>query len=291
MKPLIILLCACGAVLVYMAIRLYFRQWSFVFKPSKKMIGSPSDMGKNFEEYYLQNKEDKKGKKIHCWWIPGEREENAKAVIFFHSNTGNISFELKTMRFLSSLGLGVLMIDYPGYGKSEGKPGEKGCYRAADAAWDFLRMEKGFPAGDIIVYGQSLGGALAAYLASKHECCGLVFQSGFTSIPDMAVYLFPILAARWLCHTRLNSLKFISRCKCPVLILHSEDDEFVPVKHAHKLYSRAPFPKKIIIFKGSHYSFEWQSDERIQNAWKESIAGQARQWMANKNDPMYETRN
>ena len=268
-----LVLIICIAVIVFLGGQLYFRQWSLVFKPSHKMIGSPADLGMAFEEHYLKSK---KNTKMHCWWIPGPT--HAKAVIFFHNHRGNITYELKTVEFLHSLGSSVLAVDYPGYGKSDGRPGEKACYDTADAAWDFVCQEKGFASENVILFGQSLGSAVAAYLAAKYPCGGLVFQGGSTSIPDMAAHLYPVLAVRLFCHTRLNSLKFIARCQCPVLIFHSKSDELVPIRHAHRIYLKAPLPKKFVPLKGSHLSNEWRSNPLVRSCWKELLNGQTGQW-------------
>lgn len=237
------------------------------------MIGSPANLGIAFEEHYLKIK---KNINIHCWWIPGSTQ--AKAVIFFHSNRGNITYELKTVKFLHSLGGSVLLVDYPGYGKSDGRPGEKACYDTADASWDFVCHEKGFASENVILFGQSLGSAVAAYLAAKRQCGGLIFQGGSTSIPDMAAHLYPILAIRLFCHIRLNSLKFIAKCQCPVLIIHSKFDEHVPIRHAQQIYSSAPSPKKFVQFNGSHFGSEWQLNPLVRSSWKELLTGQTGQW-------------
>lgn len=261
------------SVILFFGGRLYIRQWSLIFRPGNKNIGSPSDLNIAFENLYLKGENEKK---IHGWWIPGKIM--TKAIIFFHGTIGNITYELRAIGFLHSLGASLLVVDYPGYGKSEGRPDQMGCYIAADVAWDFVSKEKGFTDKDIILYGRSLGSAVATYLAAKWNCGGLVFQSGFTSIPDMAARMYPYLPVRIFCHTKLNALKLISHCKCPVLVLHSKSDEFIPIKHAKRIYLRAPSPKRFVYIPGTHSSNEWQLNKEVRNLWNDLLTNKTMHW-------------
>jgi alpha-beta hydrolase superfamily lysophospholipase len=272
MVPLLVVF---GVVILFLGGRLYVGQWSQVFRPSSKDLGSPASIGLAYEDHYLKGK---KNIKIHCWWIPAPGF--ARAVIYFHGAEGNITYHLKTIKYLHSLETCVLIIDYPGYGKSEGRPNEKRCYDAAGAAWDFVCREKGIPGKEIILYGHSIGAAVATYLAARYQCRGLVFHSGFTSIPDLAVHFHPILTVRLFCHTKLNNLKRISRCKCPVLVLHSKIDEHIPSQHASRIYSRASAPKKFVQLKERHFSDGWLLNVQAKKCLLELINGEAEQWVS-----------
>jgi len=254
--------------------RLYVRQWSLIFRPRKENFGTPAVLHLGYEDIYLPAEDEIK---MHGWWIPGAAAES-KTVLYFHGTTGNISYELRTINYLHSLGVNLLAVDYPGYGQSEGKPDQKGCYLAAELALRYLQKEKRVVTGDIFLYGRSLGSAVATYLAAKQKFGGLVFHSGFTSVPDMAALMYPYLPVKLFCHTRLNALKLISHCRCPVLILHSPTDEFIPFGHAQKVYAEALPPKKMIAISGSHFSSEWQSDKLVREQWVDLLNGETTNW-------------
>jgi uncharacterized protein len=250
---------------LYYCGRLYFTQRSIIFRPSRQLYHSPHDYRINFEDLYLESRSKKK---IHGWWMPGPGN---KVIIFFHGTIGNLTYELPTIAFLHSLGASLLSIDYPGYGKSEGQPSERGCYEAADAAWDLVCQTKGFKSEDVILYGKSLGGAVATYLAANHKCGGLVFHSGFTSIPDMAQHIYPYLPVRLFCHSSMNALKYVTKSECALLLMHSETDEFIPISQAYRVYEKATSPRQFIRLKGSHFSDSWQANPKVYESLKELV--------------------
>jgi pimeloyl-ACP methyl ester carboxylesterase len=250
---------------------LYLRQNALIFQPSRDDGRSPASVGIPFEDVYLRADG---GVTIHGWWVAGSSE---KVIIFFHGHLGNMSHELASLRFLRTTRHSVLMVEYPGYGKSGGSPSERGCYQAAEVAWSFL-VDRGAGAEDIVVFGRSLGAAVATYLASSRQCGGLVFHSGFTSMPDVAARRYPYLPARWFCRTKMNSLQMIKSCRCPLLLLHSEMDEINPIAKTLVVYKRAPGPKKIVRYHGSHNSNEWQCAPEVRVALNELLSGAVERW-------------
>ncbi|HBY94869.1 MAG TPA: alpha/beta hydrolase [Chloroflexi bacterium] len=262
-----------GLLVLLACARLYLRQGSLIFRPGPAVSGSPADLGLRFEDLGLRCAD---GVMIQGWWVPGRME--SKSVVFFHGSDGNITHELATLRFLHGLGPNVLMVDYPGYGRSDARTSERGCYQAAEAAWSFVTESRGFHGEDVIVFGQSLGSAVATYLATTRTCGGLVFQSGFSSVPDMAAAIYWYLPVRFFVHTRMDSLRRIAGCHCPVLVLHSEDDEHIPVAQAFRVYAQAPGPKKFVRLGGPHSSTQWRRDPDVRAAWTELLAGRTEQW-------------
>jgi len=187
------------------------------------------------------------GVKLHNRWFRPHSSSDAdramrKIVLFFHGNAGNLSGRTELMVRLAALGVEVLIIDYRGYGHSEGRPSEEGVYRDARAAWKFLTVEQGIAADRIVLFGKSLGGAAAIDLATHVEPAGLIVQSSFTSVPAMAARHYPFVPAFAL-RTKMDSLSKISSIDCPKLFIHSTHDEIVPYEMGRQLFDAAGRPK------------------------------------------------
>ena len=187
--------------------RLFIRQNSIVFRPSAPLDRTPADCGVRYDEVRLSGSD---GSRLRAWWLPAEQSE--QVVVYFHGSGGNLSLELPVVRFLAALGVNALLVEYPGYGGDGGRPSERGCYLAGEAAWEFVVRRRGFAAEQVILFGMSLGAAVATYLAAGRRCGGLVIHSGFTSVPDLAARLYPYLPVRPFCRTRMDNLRRIGRC-------------------------------------------------------------------------------
>lgn len=228
----------------------YFEHINIYF-PEREIISTPAAYGLIYEELTLTTKDKKK---INAWFIPSS--SSAPVIVFCHGNAGNISHRMDKIRIFNSLGLGVLIFDYRGYGKSTGRPSEKGTYLDAEAAYQYLASarvkNRTSMAGGILFYGESLGCAVAAELALRHEAAGLILESPFTSITDMGTRLFPWLPVRFMVTNKYDSLAKISSINCPLLILHSPDDEIVPFEMGRRLFEAAPGPKEFVEMSGSH---------------------------------------
>ena len=261
-----------AAVGMAVLVRLYLRQNALIFRPGPVLNRSPADYGIAYEDIRLPCVG---GGDVRAWWIPNP--EGRPVVIFFHGSDGNITHELPVACFLSVLSVGALLVEYPGYGDG-GRTSELGTYRAADAAWAFATGTRGLRPDQIIVFGQSLGSAVAVYLASHNAPGGLVVHSGFTSVPDLAARTFPYLPVRPFLRTRMNSLERIAGYGGPVLILHSEDDEAIPVEAARALYARVRGPRRLVVYRGPHHGAHWQYDPRIRQAWTELVNWRTETW-------------
>ncbi|HSV27048.1 MAG TPA: alpha/beta hydrolase, partial [Sedimentisphaerales bacterium] len=150
------------------------------------------------------------------------------------------------------LGLNVMIFDYRGYGASAGRPNEKGTYLDAQAAYDWVVKEKGALPRDIIAYGESLGGSIAAHLAGTNECGGLILDSAFTSLAAVGQRHFPWLPVRWIVGNKYDTTAFLAKVNCPVLVIHSRDDEIVPFDMGEELFRLAREPKKFVEIRGTH---------------------------------------
>jgi pimeloyl-ACP methyl ester carboxylesterase len=252
---------------------IFFGQRRIVFRPNRELPVDPSDYGVAFEDVFPQLPN---GTRIHGWWIPGDGAR--KVIICFTGSFGNISNEVATAVFLRRFGANVFIVDYPGFGKSEGRPSEGACYRAASAAWDFAIEQKGIHPEDVMLFGRSMGGCIAAWLAARHrECRRLVIHSAFTSMPDVAARAYPLFPVRYFCYLRFNTLKQLRRCRCPVVVMHSTADAFIPFRHGERILEVAPEPKRLIPLLGDHHSSAWLQTPGLQAALGELLMGE-RAW-------------
>jgi fermentation-respiration switch protein FrsA (DUF1100 family) len=187
---------------------------------------------------------------------------SSQVLLFFHGNAGNISHRLESIRQFLDLGLSVLIIDYRGFGQSGGNTTEKGIYRDADAAWRYLTEDRGIAAGDIVLFGRSLGASVASRLAAQQQASALIVESSFTSVPDVAQELYPWLPARWLSRFSHATRDYIRDVRCPVLVIHSRDDEIIPFHHGEAIFAAANEPRTFLKLRGTHND-AFLRDERV----------------------------
>ncbi|MCU7930139.1 MAG: alpha/beta hydrolase [Candidatus Thiodiazotropha sp. (ex Codakia rugifera)] len=248
---------------------LYLNQTNLIHLPdipSRDVNVSPQQIGLGYESITLHT-DDKV--KLDGWFIP---LENPRAtLLFFHGNAGNISHRLESLKLFHELGLAVLIIDYRGYGRSEGTPSEQGIYRDAESAWRYLTVTRNIPESDIILFGRSFGGAVAAYLAAKHPSMGIVLESTFTSVPDMAAELYPWLPARWLVRYHYNTRERLADVNSRVMIIHSRHDEIIPFVHGKVLFDTANEPKEFLEMSGGHNEGFMQSIDDYRQGWDDFI--------------------
>lgn len=229
---------------------LYFYQNRLVYLPdypTRKVVATPADVGLEFEPVIL-NASD--GVRLDGWFLP--HDEARASLLFFHGNAGNISHRLDSLALFHQLGLAVLIIDYRGYGRSGGEPSEAGLYWDAEAAWQYLTLERQIPPERILLFGRSLGGAVAGYLATQHQALGVVLESTFTSAPDLASDLYPWLPARWLTSLEFDTRTRLSAVEMPLMAIHSLQDEIIPFAHGEALYRAAKPPKRFLQLNGGH---------------------------------------
>lgn len=193
-----------------------------------------------------------------------EHPAPAGTVLFCHGNSSTVHHCLDIAAMYRRLGYAVLLFDYRGYGRSEGRPTEEGTYLDVAAAWEYLRRERGLAPRDIIVAGRSLGAAIATRLAAQHPPRALVLESAFTSMPELAARRYPWLPVRWLMRYRYPLIEDIVRVRCPLLIVHSREDEMVPFAHAQRLHALASEPKQLLEIDGPHRDLRRTADARYE---------------------------
>lgn len=237
------------AVLVYVgfgAVLLVF-QSRFLYRPSRELESTPEQLGLAHEDVWFRAAD---GVKLFGWFVPAAKPR--AVVLFFHGNGGNISHRLWAVQMLHKLNLSTFIFDYRGYGQSEGKPGEEGIRLDAEAARRWLVNERGVPPGEIVLFGRSLGGAVAARLAADHTPAALMVESTFTSFPDLAADQCPWYPARLMARFDYNTLDCIARLTCPVLVAHSRGDDLIPFHHGRRLFEAAAEPKEFLRLEGGH---------------------------------------
>jgi fermentation-respiration switch protein FrsA (DUF1100 family) len=193
------------------------------------------------------------GTPIHAWFLPCPGAD--QALLYCHGNAGNLSHRAGSIAKLRDfLKLHVIIFDYPGYGKSGGRPTEQGCYLAADAAYTFLTEARKIQPQKILLYGGSLGGGVAVDLAARKPHRGLVLVKTFTSAPDAGATLFPWLPVRWLMRNRFDNMAKIKDCKGPVFIGHGTLDTLIPFTQGKRLFEAANEPKQFFALVGDDHN-------------------------------------
>ncbi len=229
------------------SVYLYYRQDSMLFSPDREIRQTPNNIGLEYEEVSLTTK-DSVG--INGWFIPAENEKGV--VLFCHGNAGNVSDRLDSIKIFHDLGQSVLIFDYRGYGKSGGTISEKGTYLDAEAAWDYLTEVRHKSSKNIVIFGRSLGGAIAAETALRKGPACLILESTFMSVPAIARKYYPWLPVGLIAKYRYATLDKIGLIRGPKLIVHSKEDEIIPFEHGLKIYEKAVFPKEFMEIKGGH---------------------------------------
>ena len=269
MRGFLTLLIAAASFYVLLALMLFLFQDRMVFLsnlPGRALTATPEDAGFDYEDVTLETSD---GLKLHGWYVPAAQTRGV--VLFLHGNAGNISHRLDSIAIFRELGLDTLIIDYRGYGQSQGKPSEQGTYLDADAAWHYLVSNRRVAAGEIIVFGRSLGGAVAAWLANQYTPAALIIESSFSSALDMAHKLYPFMPVRLITRLDYPVKLYVSRLHCPLLVIHSRDDEIIPFTMAEAIYDSAAEPKSLLEIWGDHNNGFLLSGDRYLSGLNEFI--------------------
>lgn len=234
---------------------LYWQQQRLMFHPSKSLQHTPSLYQLTYQDLWIPvvNQASGKTEKLHGWWIPA-KNENAPVMLYFHHNAMNIGSNVSQALQFHQLGYTIVLFDYRGFGQSEGDfPTEAQVYEDAEAAWHYVTQERKIAAERVVIYGHSIGGAIAIDLAAKHpEAKALVVQSSFTSMRDMTKRfgLYWLLPIELLLKQRFDSLDKMNAIKLPTLIIQGTDDFQIPVEMGTKLYAAAKAPKQLLTIAG-----------------------------------------
>lgn len=222
-----------------------------IFHPAASLQRTPADVGLNFEDVVFTTRD---GVRLHGWFVP--RRDADSTLVWFHGNAGNISHRVENIKLLHELvRVNVFIFDYRGYGRSEGRPSEEGTYLDGEAALDLI----GNKLGDenrkkIILFGRSLGAAIATEMATRFDSQALILESPFVSIAEMARVILPLLPIGPFLQTQYNVGARIKKTRVPLLVLHGDRDEIVPIEQGRRVFDAAPQPKKFITIAGAGHN-------------------------------------
>jgi fermentation-respiration switch protein FrsA (DUF1100 family) len=219
---------------------------SQLFLPSPKLLATPAQAGLAYEDVELRTTD---GERLHGWWVPARSGPPLAHLLLAHGNAGNVGDRVLHAALLSGAGLDVLLFDYRGYGRSSGRPSEAGTHLDAHAARSALLARAGVRPDRVGYLGESLGGAVALALALEHPPAALVLMSTFTSVRDVARRHYPFLP-RALVPDAYPSLRRVRALRAPLLVVHGDRDELVPLFHAEALFEAAPDPKRLYVVEG-----------------------------------------
>ncbi|MGI9523019.1 MAG: alpha/beta hydrolase [Hyphomicrobiaceae bacterium] len=249
-RTIFVILVVVGGAYAVFVLFLYWVQAELLYfpnAPSRALGPGPDSIGIPYETVNLLTED---GASLHAWYVPAPSPRGV--VLFFHGNAGNISHRLESLKIFHDLNLSTFIVDYRGYGLSDGKTTELGTYRDAEAAWHYLTEKRKVVASRIVIFGRSLGAAIAAHLASRRRPAALIVESGFISVPDLASDLFPWIPARLLTRFSYATGNYLRSVSAPVLVIHSRNDEVIPYEHGMSLFAHAPEPKKFLELHGGH---------------------------------------
>ena len=236
---------------------LFVSQPYFIFKPTRTFQKNPEFYNIKYQNVYLPVTGSSGNDVIHGWWIPSQRR-NLGTLLYLHGNSLNIGSNITQAYRFHQMGFSVFLIDYRGYGKSKGNfPSESQVYQDAQIAWNYLVKQKQIIANQILIYGHSLGGAVAIDLALKHpEAAGLIVHNSFTTMQQMAeldpyLRIFPVnLILRY----RFDSITKVKSLQMPVLFVHGTADAMIPKTMSKNLYAAAPEPKQLLLVPGAKHN-------------------------------------
>lgn len=239
-------------VILYLMLRWFEHRQ--IYHPLSRMDATGAELSRPFEN--IEDLQAPDGVRLHAWFYPADAGSSREHLVFLvcHGNAGNISHRIHHADLLLETGASVFLLEYRGYGRSEGRPSEEGLYLDAQAGYLWLR-DRGFKPSHIIGLGESLGGGVVAELALREAVGGIVLLNSFTSIPDVGAELFPFLPVRWLSTIRFDTRSKLPSITVPVLIAHSREDRLIRFTHAEQNFAAAREPKRLWEIQGDHNDF------------------------------------
>jgi fermentation-respiration switch protein FrsA (DUF1100 family) len=222
----------------------------FIFQPSSIVELTPREVGLKFDDVNFSTRD---GTRLNGWFIPHHQARST--LVWFHGNAGNIGHRVENIKLLhDKVRVNVFIFDYRGYGRSEGRASEEGTYLDGEAALELVFKKFGIDRKRTVLFGRSLGAAVATEMANRFDSQALILESPFVSIREMARVIFPFLPIGSLLKTRYDVREKIRKIKTPLLVLHGDRDEVVPFTHGRMVFEAAPEPKKFFAIAGAGHN-------------------------------------
>lgn len=223
----------------------------FVFFPDRNIDLLPDDLGLVCRDIYFETGD---GERLNGWFFPVSGEKSSPVILFFHGNAGNMSHRLENIQLLLEQDIRVFIFDYRGYGKSSGRPTEEGLYLDGLAACDYLLENEGVSTGDIVLFGRSLGAAVAVNTALNRSVRSVIMESAFLSTKHMAKTMPLFMPLSYFLPPNYNNLEKVRAIKAPKLFIHGDDDEIVPFSMGETLYRESEPPKYFLCLEGAGHN-------------------------------------
>lgn len=254
---------------LFLAFIIIFFGWPFLENrciyfpdyPTRKITREPRELGLIYEDVFFTTAD---GIRLNGWWVPSAAEpEKTLTVLIFHGNAGNIGDRLELIQIFHDLGLNVFVIDYRGYGLSGGKPSEAGLYLDSQAACIYLTGRPGVNPRKIILYGESLGAAVAFDLAARVEVAAVITEGAFTSVPALAADVYHLPFLKFLVRSKYDSLSKVEKVTSPILLFHGRRDTIAPPRHGQQLRSAARSACELVLLEGNHIEAVLANPEEV----------------------------
>ena len=243
---------AAAALAAFLAGRAGLLDRYLVYFPERELLSDPGEHGLAYEDVWIDTRD---GVRIHGWLVLPPEDAGRRVVLWLHGNSGNLGNRAAGVSAMArALGSPVLIVDYRGYGLSGGSPGEEGLHRDAEAAFDHLAGRPEYAGRPIVIFGRSLGAAVAVRLATVRGAEALIIHSPFTSVADMARTMYRFLPVSMLVRARFDNLATIPSVRSPVLVLHGTDDEIVPVEMGRRVYGAVTAPRHMVELEGATHN-------------------------------------
>ena len=209
--------------------------------------------GLPLEEVWFQSTD---GTRLFGWYVDAQADR--PVILWCHGNAGNVIHRLENLKRLYQLGLSVFLFDYRGYGRSQGRPSEEGLYQDARGAYDYLTRTRMIRSERIVIFGRSLGGAVAGELASQKPAAGLILESVFPSIEAVAKFHYGGLPVHWLLGADFKLIDHLPQLSLPKLIIHGDKDDIIPLELGKQVFEAAKPPKFFYLIEGADHNNTYQ---------------------------------
>lgn len=236
-------------IYLFLLLFIYVDQRNFIYLPRSGDV-RPERWGLSQVKWVHIKTQD--GLTLNAWFSP-PKSAKTPTILYLHGNAAHIGYRVDRVRSYVQAGYGLLLLSYRGYGGSEGSPTELGLYQDARASIDFLKS-KGIHTQCLVLFGESLGAGVAVQMGTEFDVGAIILQSSYSSLVDLGKKHYPIFPVSLLLKDRFESIHKIQKIQTPLLFLHGQQDDIVPISYGRKLYLAANPPKEMKIYAGAGHN-------------------------------------